>query len=424
LSKQAWLNKQTTKFKAQATKWTSSHSAAAPIKHFWIHSAHMKVEKMLKYTYDRLKMTWSFAKHTLRFIQASSMWLCLNLGPYCYAMTGVIFHQLPNTYLGACGTNSLQNGEWIRRSVEEGFTYGVSVDRTNYDGTINLAALQVEYDIFNMIKPMNRFEREAFQSQYKTVGYTQYGDRYITIGRVRSGDPNTSLGNTLLSFISTHDTMVKLVGLGNFRLAGQGDDLLILTKIPFNPEKYRDMQLRDFGLIAKVSRQSQHPADFEFLSSHVLPAYYTSESNLADGGIHHSTVWAMTPLIGKSLPKVYYELLNQGAPAHTPMSWLKGVCVGLQTMVSHHPLYHFVNEHMLKLCGDVKPFVYDPDAKYKLRGVPGLLPHPLANQWLTHRYGSMYPLVACLLKQAISDTNQIPCILPMVGLDILIKRDT
>lgn len=386
----------------------------------------MKVEKMLKFTYDDVDMQWKFGKHTLRFIQASSVWLCATLGPYTHSMMGVLFHNLPPHLFAACGYNSVEIGEWLHSKFDAGFIYGCSVDRTNYDGSIVLAALKAEQLIFNHVAPMTKNERAAYESQFSTYGFTQFGDFYHTIGRVRSGDPNTSLGNTILSLISSDYALRNLVGLGNYCLAGQGDDLIILSKKPFDPEVYRSEQLREFGLTAKVSKLSTHPVDWEFLSSHPLPAYMPMTSNIQCGDIEKNfkVVWAMTPLIGKSLPKVYYELLSASSPEHTPLEWLRGVAVGLQTLVNHHPLYRVVNNRVLSLTEGQNAYVNDPDAKYKLQGVSGLEPHPDSMPWLSHRYGVDYPLIAALIENEVSHISSLPYRLPFCRFNIFVKRDS
>jgi len=236
------------------------------------------------------------------------------------------------------------------------------------------------------------------------------GTKYTTRGKVHSGDPNTSLGNTLMALISAIYTCVKLKL--HFRIIALGDDMLIMTREPFPKELFVESQEVDFGIITKC-KVSSHPVDCEFLSSHPLPAFYSSRE-----------IWAMTPMVGKCLPKLYFW--QEPIPFIPTFDWLRGVNNTMNATANHNPVIAAFVSSTAKLLPP-GPSYYDKFStakiKYKMAGCPGLQQHPIAMEWLRKRYGLWFDLAFAELQTALDDVKTLPTLLPYCSFSTFTERD-
>jgi len=381
-----------------------------PTRRSTMRKAFPKVEKMMKFLYKPIDFAFKLYPMTLRFIQSISPEANYIIGPYCHAVMGTLFHCLPDSVHSACGDSVIAVGQWIRRGWDAGYHYIASIDRTNWDGMTTSWLIQQSFRIYQTILPMTKDEKFIFDSQLKTRGFTKDGSFYSTIGKVHSGDPNTSLGNTLMAMISAtyHCRLLHLT----FRVIALGDDMLIMTKQPFPMDLFIEMQKRDFGIITKC-KISTNPVDCEFLSSHPLPAYYAGKE-----------VWAMTPLIGRCLPKLYYW--QQPIDKIPVDDWIRGVNNTMYATAGHNPFIRRFLDTTKMLIPD-GPCYYDKfslaKVKYKLHGCVGLQMHPDADSWLAKRYGLWYHIHSAQVYTQLLRVTRLPTLLPFCNFSCFTERD-
>jgi hypothetical protein len=83
-------------------------------------------------------------------------------------------------------------------------------DYTQFDSTISSHALKAEFDIYDAFgvkccklpmlnNPMINWAKYVLNSQLYTIGYDGFGNLYELEGNRKSGDPNTSCGNTIVN---------------------------------------------------------------------------------------------------------------------------------------------------------------------------------------------------------------------------------
>lgn len=180
----------------------------------------------------------------------------------------------PVTY--ASGMTSIQVGEWMTHVLEsyDSPTF-YEVDFKRWDATLNEEALRVEHDILNAMG-LDPLARKVLEAQLYTNGVTAHGVRYSVPATRKSGDPNTSVGNSLLNAVSTLSFMLPRVPC---KLIVLGDDMLCATERPIDSVAF-EKHLRGFGLDPEMKvwtgPNAHHRASF--CSSYFWPAW-------VDGGL-------------------------------------------------------------------------------------------------------------------------------------------
>lgn len=223
-------------------------------------------------------------------------------------------------------------------------------------------------------------------------GKTSNGVKYWTPGRTSSGDPNTSVGNTMKSLLSVDADMRELVLTYcavcelDYIVYGMGDDVLVQIKIDnlvpnIVPEELCAQLFSDFKVLQKqhygwdtTGSFQADPVNWEFLSKTLLPAIEVVE------GVEHYR-WVFTPMAGRCIPKLFYSL-NFSGPQD---AWLRGVVLGVLPCVNHHPvfteLFRKILAYVGRGCAIRSTSRYTYTDKYLLQQTPEVY------DWLDRRYG-------------------------------------
>jgi len=138
--------------------------------------------------------------------------------------------------LYASGYSNEQIGQWMQNILDNGFhfgvwlavlgddllavvrdgnnTYFISNDFSRFDTTIGVPALEFEQSIYDKCGIKGE-AREVLTAQLSTFGYTRHGIQYSAPGGRKSGDPNTSCGNTVINGMVSMKVLTDLVKKNN-----------------------------------------------------------------------------------------------------------------------------------------------------------------------------------------------------------------
>lgn len=149
----------------------------------------------------------------------------------------------------ASGYTPVQLGYW-RWYVENqlGLHRFVEVDFHRWDATLNSEALKVERSVFYGSIP-DKAARRVLKMQAVTHGYTSKGYVYDSIAGRKSGDCNTSVGNSILNAITTSSFFIQRKQ--RFNLLVLGDDMLCAFDGNLDVNEY-EKHLRSFGLDPEI----------------------------------------------------------------------------------------------------------------------------------------------------------------------------
>jgi hypothetical protein len=357
--------------------------------------AFVKREKLLKRVGDRV------LDFDPRVIMATSVHNNALLGPYIYALQEAfraVWSPDTDTFF-SCGYTNVVVGEYVHRAFDDGFCFAFVLDKSRFDQCITTRALEVEFQIYeSILKPTTR-ARQMLYAQLNTIGYTPQGCRFECPGRRKSGDPNTSLGNTLLCVLAARHTLDSLHM--HARIMALGDDMVVFARTNCFQD-FVDHQSA-FGFATKGYVTSE-PVDIVYMSSHPLPATFNGQQ-----------VWAMTPLLAKTLVKFCYS--HSYVAIRKPAEVLRGMCRSLLSTAGHNePLCMFLNRILSALgqgaaiapsIDHLKPILYEV-----------VSPGAHALEWLYTRY----PDLNEIMVEATSWTT-IPCRLRGDTLAVALAKD-
>jgi len=203
---------------------------------------------------------------------------------------------------------------------------------------------------------------QLFEANMYTHGHTLHGIKYKVDGTRKSGDPFTSLFNSVLNglmhiyafkvkYDEKHGTNLYVHQLRTMiKMVVQGDDNLMIHSGPKMPE-IKDV-LYNLGFDCECNyRDSIY--DCEFCSNII----YDTKQGPTFG-----------PKIGRVISKLGYFI---SPPTHVhPMSMLRGVALGLEATASYVPYINVVVKRILKDTKGYSPYfekTYDFKMVYKKR---------------------------------------------------------
>jgi hypothetical protein len=184
----------------------------------------VKVEKGLK------SDSIGYTESDPRCIQGTSHRANVILGPWMLAFSKELSRQwsIGNTIVYAGGMTANDVGKWMEHAQRtrgvwiivmgddmlavrnDGSTISyIENDFSRFDTTISREALKFEFSIYEAFGVPEQ-ERFVLQQQLNTIGYTNLGIKYFCKGGRKSGDPNTSCGNSLINGIVSRHILVDL----------------------------------------------------------------------------------------------------------------------------------------------------------------------------------------------------------------------
>lgn len=173
------------------------------------------------------------------------------------------------------GTTPEILGEWFGDMKDAGFRF-LEDDFSAYDSTQGEGCWEIENFFYRTI-PGFPDAKQAFVAQRDTFGFSRYHSYKCHYTR-KSGDQNTSIGNTLVNFVA-HGSAIKsfatIHGIEiEFYMIGLGDDNLIALRVPRELEAgllvHVEQHIREMGLVPKLKWSNVAPT---YCSSEFIPVH-------------------------------------------------------------------------------------------------------------------------------------------------------
>jgi len=149
-------------------------------------------------------------------------------GPYCLAISDTLKDCWNMSYhvCYACGMTLPQLGAWLDTTLElfdEPVFY--TTDFHRFDAHISVAALRLQYAVMALVSGV----KTDLTGDYNTVGlFPATGTRYCVTGTRKSGNADTSVGNSIINVAFWATVLHKLVvPWENARLIVMGDDAVL-----------------------------------------------------------------------------------------------------------------------------------------------------------------------------------------------------
>jgi len=290
-----------------------------------------------------------------RLIQgASPEFICL-MGPITMAVQDMIKKSWNKTNW-AYFTSGATNAE-VGKYVADGGGLIQEDDVSSYDSSICSAICELEAWLMEKLGA-TPLQLQLFRANISTHGWTSRGIRYKVDGTRKSGDPWTSVFNSLLNGCMHLWAYVRLSGIGvrtavkHYRIVVQGDDSL--ARHPGVKLDFKSMLAKlGFECIC-IYRSSLY--DAEFCNSLV---YQTVKGPI------------MGPKVGRVLAKLGY--FNNPPLRAAPKSILRGIALGFQQVAKFVPLLMPLVDRLLRITqGHKAVFTADNEWQMKMCGAEGL----------------------------------------------------
>jgi hypothetical protein len=195
-----------------------------------------------------------------------------------------------NVITYASGMTASDAGEWMSICLDDGYCHFYEDDFWNYDGTIHTDWLKLEHDVYCHLLGDELFQA-ALQNQLGGTAYTYFGHKFTWKGGRKSGDPNTSLGNSLIN-ATVHYRLVP----GHKRLLVMGDDIVVATKERLTTEQISQVNI---GLLASGFK-SEFKASDPYRLSFCSRWFWTTGSR-----------WFLGPKIGRFVSRCGWTVRRQ-----------------------------------------------------------------------------------------------------------------
>jgi len=272
----------------------------------------------------------------------------------------------------ASGMNAYQLGHWVdsHKRHQRNPTYPLEDDAWRYDSTIGVFALLFEFSLYERMHATPECMKMLY-AQLDTLGYTRSGIQYTVQGRRKSGDPNTTLGNTLVNGLShlfefalhmanhsdDYDTVLDVDPRDvPMRAIVMGDDWLGATQTPYQD---MDFELEPAMLKLGFVSQVKVPSCWEvasFCSGYFYPAQYPTG---VDNINAHCLVYG--PKIGRTLAKFGFSIGYQPDKD----AWNRGVLQCLNSNCNHIPFLVDIIRRLRKIVPTGRHVIISPDQKFK-----------------------------------------------------------
>jgi hypothetical protein len=183
------------------------------------------------------------------------------------------FHVLrPLCY--ASGLTPLEVGYWMHYTLQLWPNANfIETDYSRWDATLPFDALVVEHVLFEECFGLSGDALTMLRNQTHTRGYSTRHLSYEVSATRKSGDPNTSCGNSLLNLGVNGLTLFRMFGEAHVRLIVLGDDMLAAVDpevwSKWNAGDYIQSMI-DYGLEPKLKVHETH-WKASFCSSYFWP---------------------------------------------------------------------------------------------------------------------------------------------------------
>jgi len=154
----------------------------------------------------------------------------LALGPFMHVVSAAVAAGFGGQLSYSSGKTPEELGLWYKQRLQQGYDF-YEDDFSAFDSSQGAGAHQAELAVYKLFGPDN-VVLKTLNFQQETVGYGKY-HRYKTKYTRKSGDQNTSIGNTIVNMMAHIWAIDEYNKLGNhvvFNMLALGDDNLLAVK--------------------------------------------------------------------------------------------------------------------------------------------------------------------------------------------------
>jgi hypothetical protein len=338
-----------------------------------------------------------------RLIQAPDDRTKVALGLHTVPMSKALAQAwaIGNDLCYASGCTPMDLGMWFALTLDElgADCHFLETDFHRWDAHLSQEANDFEADIYEQFFHCPKQVVDLFRRQRASRGVTAHNIKYEVNGTRKSGDPNTSMGNSLLNGIAHYAILAELYGRGNFRLIVLGDDMLCgirwTTYISSPLSSYRRYHewFEALGLIAESTIQNKHTASF--CSQYFYRVHLSDRMMESFLSRHPGAYWALSldhyvlaPKPGRFLSKYGYAI---GHPTKMDEARLRGVTLSL---LPHAMAVPFIRPYLRMGLGTgaaVDPGWKNTDIEGEWEALPNdVIPHPEEDIANAYRYDVMF----------------------------------
>jgi hypothetical protein len=244
------------------------------------------------------------------------------LGPYIMMVTDLIKtakRALNEEFVYCPGYSLQQMGQMVHDIIDDGFTHFLCIDKSKFDLSVTPEALEFEHSLYRRLLPPKPEVDQMLRAQIQKPAMGQFFLCPNLHGRRNSGDPNTTLGNTLLCALTARQTLDDMMHCNSTTthvIFAYGDDMVIFSKETWTIESMQDFcdrQLTNYGFINSLYYTTD-PAQIDFISCRLFPVQrqLTQQHRLMPQvNDTEDPEWCETflfiPTYGKCIPKLFWS---------------------------------------------------------------------------------------------------------------------
>lgn len=285
-----------------------------------------------------------------RLIQGRTPVYQVATGPWTHAFTSHLKHIWHANHIitYSAGMTANQIGFWLDNAVNQISEFGrpvaVEDDMGRFDGRFCESAISTELNIYDQYTTKSSVKK-ALSMQLYTKGSLRFKNQimfYKVPGTRKSGDGNTSCGNTLINGL-IHLDWISQVGVEimnpmktPFRMLVLGDDMLLIT----TSEIAQRLKLT----VDRIRRSSMEPELIihdNFEKSSYCSGYFYPSTN--------GRIWG--PKIGRCITKLFH--CRHKLDDLEGKKWARGVALGMLRDTKHIPVLRTLIDVVLTETNDL-----------------------------------------------------------------------
>lgn len=329
-----------------------------------------------------------------RCIQGRDIHFKVLTGPFIYAFSKalckILNHDNSATYVA--GLTGLQIGNGAARASHRMHDPVIlETDQESFDTTVHVQFLELEAEVFRRYGATDELVH-AWTDTTTAPGNTRVGISFTTEGTRRSGDNQTSVGNSMITLFVMlwymcgrgavryntirNDIKIQVMGDDNHAVIAR----TLADHINISADDVR-AAMAELGLVtkAKIFRGENALWYSSFLSSRFYPAYHTEDDGTT------VAVTTLAPAIGRYVKYGYYINI----PERHKLATLRGDALGRRLAHAPVPFLHDLTSRILELTAGVREnHDFLGNMEHRARGTEGLSQHP--DVWLM--LGAVYGL--------------------------------
>jgi len=285
----------------------------------------------------------------------------------------------------ASGTTGSDIGAWREKFSDRSVTL-IEIDQSRYDAHQGVSCYEIENSVYSAVGiDQTSFARESFCAQRNTIGYCSNGTKYQVGYTRKSGDQNTSVGNSIINGIVTTAVLNKHGLTGTMVVLGDDNLIVVEGRVKVNEQSIID-SFEAYGFKAKV-KVAYEWHEVEFCSSLFWP--------VQDG-------YVLGPKIGRRLPKVGFNLRHLADP------FVKGMLIGFDFETGELPCFRVYTAHCLSLLTGVEQREYiDPEQQYKIKASNRPVFCDATADFFYARYGVTVKIAETTLRKSLRTAHSI-----------------